>query len=156
MWKTALASLLVLLAACDRSQSPSAHATHPSALAEDHPPLSTIAATSATAALSATAAPSYPAAATAAPAIARPVSATTNAASVSATSRPVASAVAGNTGAKPAARTVYVCPMHPEVLSNEPGTCPKCNMNLEAKPALAAPGAAPEEHGGHDHAGHAP
>lgn len=28
---------------------------------------------------------------------------------------------------------VYVCPMHPEVQSREPGTCPKCNMKLEPK-----------------------
>ena len=25
---------------------------------------------------------------------------------------------------------VYVCPMHPEVTSNAPGTCPKCGMAL--------------------------
>ena len=25
----------------------------------------------------------------------------------------------------------YVCPMHPEVTSTEPGKCPKCGMNLE-------------------------
>lgn len=25
---------------------------------------------------------------------------------------------------------VYVCPMHPEVTSNTPGTCPKCGMAL--------------------------
>jgi hypothetical protein len=29
--------------------------------------------------------------------------------------------------------TLYVCPMHPEVVSNKPGTCPKCLMNLEPK-----------------------
>jgi Cu/Ag efflux protein CusF len=27
----------------------------------------------------------------------------------------------------------YVCPMHPEVTSNEPGRCPKCKMFLEPK-----------------------
>lgn len=27
----------------------------------------------------------------------------------------------------------YVCPMHPEVVSNEPGRCPKCGMALEKK-----------------------
>ena len=26
--------------------------------------------------------------------------------------------------------TSYVCPMHPEVTSTEPGTCPKCGMKL--------------------------
>lgn len=25
----------------------------------------------------------------------------------------------------------YTCPMHPEVLSDKPGACPKCGMNLE-------------------------
>ena len=27
-------------------------------------------------------------------------------------------------------RTAYVCPMHPEVTSDEPGSCPKCGMDL--------------------------
>ncbi len=27
--------------------------------------------------------------------------------------------------------TLYTCPMHPEVLKNEPGDCPKCGMALE-------------------------
>lgn len=27
-------------------------------------------------------------------------------------------------------KTVYTCPMHPEVRQNTPGTCPKCGMNL--------------------------
>jgi hypothetical protein len=29
--------------------------------------------------------------------------------------------------------TAYVCPMHPEVTSPTPGTCPKCNMKLVVK-----------------------
>ena len=24
----------------------------------------------------------------------------------------------------------YTCPMHPEVKQNEPGSCPKCGMDL--------------------------
>ena len=46
----------------------------------------------------------------------------------------------------------YTCPMHPEVLSSEPGSCPKCGMFLvpvEEKP---------KGHGGqhdHDHSAHA-
>ena len=28
--------------------------------------------------------------------------------------------------------SVYVCPMHPEVTSKSPGTCPKCGMTLRA------------------------
>ena len=35
---------------------------------------------------------------------------------------------------------VYTCPMHPEVLSHEPGLCPECNMNL-----------VPKEEAEHDH-----
>ena len=32
---------------------------------------------------------------------------------------------------KPASTGGYTCPMHPEVLSNGPGSCPKCGMALE-------------------------
>lgn len=42
---------------------------------------------------------------------------------------------------------VYTCPMHPEITSHKPGTCPKCGMALE-----------PRQKSGHDehdkHAGH--
>jgi Cu+-exporting ATPase len=27
----------------------------------------------------------------------------------------------------------YTCPMHPEVVKNKPGKCPKCGMKLEPK-----------------------
>jgi FtsP/CotA-like multicopper oxidase with cupredoxin domain len=33
---------------------------------------------------------------------------------------------------------VYVCPMHPEVVSEQPGRCPECGMKLLAKAAPAA------------------
>jgi hypothetical protein len=41
---------------------------------------------------------------------------------------------AGSVGSQ-AEATLYVCPMHPEVVSSTPGTCPKCGMNLVPKPA---------------------
>jgi len=31
--------------------------------------------------------------------------------------------------------TIYTCPMHPEIQSNEPGNCPKCGMALEPREA---------------------
>jgi Cu+-exporting ATPase len=30
-----------------------------------------------------------------------------------------------------AAGSLYTCPMHPEILTREPGDCPKCGMPLE-------------------------
>jgi len=29
----------------------------------------------------------------------------------------------------------YTCPMHPEVVQDEPGSCPKCGMNLVPRDA---------------------
>jgi hypothetical protein len=43
-----------------------------------------------------------------------------------------------------AASATYACPMHPEVKSDKPGSCPKCGMALE-KVATVAPAT------GHDH-----
>ena len=31
---------------------------------------------------------------------------------------------------QPATKQLYTCPMHPDVISEEPGKCPKCGMNL--------------------------
>ena len=36
-------------------------------------------------------------------------------------------------GGAPVAGAVCTCPMHPEVISDKPGKCPKCDMNLVKK-----------------------
>lgn len=33
-------------------------------------------------------------------------------------------------------KVVYTCSMHPEVVSDKPGNCPKCGMELEKKTAV--------------------
>lgn len=38
-------------------------------------------------------------------------------------------------GAAKNTKTVYTCPMHPEVTGNKTGKCPKCKMNLVQKDA---------------------
>ena len=40
------------------------------------------------------------------------------------------------TSAKPA-KTIYTCPMHPEIEQDHPGNCPKCGMALEPKNVVA-------------------
>lgn len=37
-------------------------------------------------------------------------------------------------------KTVYTCPMHPEVTSDKPGKCPKCGMDLMKKKDCAMQG----------------
>lgn len=34
-------------------------------------------------------------------------------------------------------KELYVCPMHPEVISDKPGKCPKCGMELVKKEVKA-------------------
>lgn len=34
---------------------------------------------------------------------------------------------------KDTAKIIYTCPMHPEVISDKPGKCPKCGMDLVEK-----------------------
>jgi Cu+-exporting ATPase len=41
-------------------------------------------------------------------------------------------------------RVEYICPMDPEVVSDRPGSCPKCGMALEPRTALAEEGPSPE------------
>jgi Cu+-exporting ATPase len=38
---------------------------------------------------------------------------------------------------KPQGKTIYTCPMHPEVQQDHPGDCPKCGMALEPKTVTA-------------------
>jgi len=45
---------------------------------------------------------------------------------------------------KPQGKTIYTCPMHPEVQQDHPGNCPKCGMALE--PKTATEGTDKEEH----------
>ena len=37
----------------------------------------------------------------------------------------------------PTERVEYTCPMHPEIVRNAPGNCPKCGMALEARTVAA-------------------
>ncbi|MEM8962604.1 MAG: efflux RND transporter periplasmic adaptor subunit [Acidobacteriota bacterium] len=56
--------------------------------------------------------------------------------------------------------SLYTCPMHPEVLANEPGACPICHMPLVpvedggGDMTVMAHDHAGHDHHGHDHAGH--
>lgn len=42
-------------------------------------------------------------------------------------------AVVSPAGTPTAGAVVYTCSMHPEVVSDKPGKCPKCNMDLVVK-----------------------
>ena len=50
-------------------------------------------------------------------------------------------------------RTEYVCPMHPEVVSDHPGSCPKCGMDLVPR-EFAGGMDHGQDHGHMDHSGH--
>ena len=41
----------------------------------------------------------------------------------------------------PAGEAIYTCPMHPEIVSDRPGNCPKCGMALEPRTATLEEGA---------------
>mgnify|MGYP001601122969 CR=1 FL=1 len=47
-------------------------------------------------------------------------------------------------------KTVYTCPMHPEVIKNAPGKCPGCGMDLIPKKADSHLSHNPEAHTSHD------
>ena len=51
-------------------------------------------------------------------------------------------------------QTEYVCPMHPEVVSDEPGSCPKCGMDLVPREAAGGTDHDHVDHSGHDRADH--
>jgi Cu+-exporting ATPase len=55
------------------------------------------------------------------------------------------SAPAASAAPPPAAGTTYTCPMHPEVVSDHPGSCPKCGMALEPSVVTGAEAPNPEE-----------
>ncbi len=46
--------------------------------------------------------------------------------------------------APPGGKVEYICPMDPEVVSDHPGSCPKCGMALEPRIASADEGPNPE------------
>lgn len=107
--KSALSSILVVLGACDRAAEGS-----PSAVSRADPTPPSIVSARPDASDGAGGATTI--------ASARPSS--------SASPHPAVKPMGSRDGAK----TVYVCPMHPEVVSDTPGLCPKCNMKLDPKP----------------------
>jgi Cu+-exporting ATPase len=44
----------------------------------------------------------------------------------------------------PGLRVEYTCPMHPEVVQDQPGSCPRCGMALEPRTVSAEEGPSPE------------
>ncbi|MFA7312641.1 MAG: efflux RND transporter periplasmic adaptor subunit [Shewanella sp.] len=78
-------------------------------------------------------------------------------AQLASTQQPVATEAAVNSATAPKNNSLnqvktYTCPMHPEVLSHEPGRCPKCNMFLVEKEGTDTNSADP--HAEHQHTDH--
>ena len=47
-------------------------------------------------------------------------------------------------------QTEYVCPMHPEITGEEPGSCPRCGMDLIPRESTGSAGHEDVDHGDHD------
>ncbi len=77
-------------------------------------------------------------------------------AQLASTQQPVATEAAVNSATAPKSNPLnqvktYTCPMHPEVLSHEPGRCPQCNMFLVEKQDAANSAAEHAQHQAADH-----
>lgn len=51
-------------------------------------------------------------------------------------------------------KSVFICSMHPEIIANQPGKCPKCGMVLEARDVSKKSGSSNVDHSGHTSSSH--
>jgi Heavy metal binding domain len=56
---------------------------------------------------------------------------------------PLGPPIAAPSASAPAGEVIYVCPMHPQIVRDAPGTCPICGMTLVAHPKGDPPRARP-------------
>lgn len=62
---------------------------------------------------------------------------------------------AGNSVTDSTVTKTYTCPMHPEVISDKPGQCPKCGMDLILKEDAIKKDKKKDDSNGHkEHNGH--